>query len=106
MPIASPWYRFGVRRPKKTFEFVMPFNRSFAVGNPIAMGGAIGVENKIYLIVGIRHDIGGAFSTSTMEVVEPNWGWQMRYKFKRFLRTVRRTLARTWRQFWADRANG
>jgi len=102
MPIASPWYRFGVRRPKKTFEFVMPLNPGFRVGDAIDMHGAIGMDNTTYLIVGISHDIGGSFATSRVQVVEPDWVWKMEYKFKRFMRRIRRTIARTWRRFRAQ----
>ena len=98
MPIASPWYRFGVRRPEKISEITTLLNPGFMEGN------AIDVSGTLYIITGIKHNM-GISSTSTIEVVEPGWGWQMRYKFKRFMRTIGRAVARTWCRFRAKKTD-
>jgi len=97
MPIASLWYRLGVKRPEKTSMLTTLLNPGFMEGNAIDVGG------DLYIVTKITHNVD--FGTSTMEVVEPGWLWKMKFRFKRFLRTTLRTLARNWRRFRADRKN-
>jgi hypothetical protein len=85
-----------VGRPEKISEITMLLNPGFMEGNVILVG------EDLFIITRIKHNI-GVHSTSTIEVVEPGWGWKMRYKFKRFMRRIGRTIARTWRRFRADR---
>ena len=88
-----------MRSPEKTSEITMPLNHALMVGDPVDISGCL------YIIVGLRHDIGGSFATSSAQVVEPGWMWKMKFRFKRFVRRLMRTVARTWRQYRADRAD-
>jgi len=100
MPIASPWYRFSVRRPEKTSQITTLLNPGFMEGN------VLDVQGTLYIVTKITHEVDHQCGTSTMEVVEPGWVWKMKYKFKRFVRTVLQTITRNWRRFRAERRDG
>lgn len=71
-----------MRAPEPVFEIVMPLNHQFMVGDPIQ------IHDKVFIIVGMRHEMGGYFSTSKVQVVEPSWWWRIKYRVQKLLRPL------------------
>lgn len=73
---------------------------------PHAMTGeVIEIENEPFVVVGIVHSV-VRYSTTRLQIVEPNRIWKLKYKTKRFLRNAWKIITRPLRWLTERRPNG
>ena len=80
-------------------EKIIEIEIETTLSSHLTTGRVIEIKGEPFLIVEILHHIGD-FSTSKMQVVEPNWRWKLRYKALRFLRQTWHTVTGPLRRFW------